>query len=210
MGLLHNGTHYSNLTLLGGYYGGLQNFAGTSRDSVSLARTFHNSRLAFPAGYYRASFLLPLKDGGIASSRFAQGLGAAWASIEAKGNLAETLQITLPTEYANLAAGVNLFANDFVMLSVVGNPLAKGKMQARVSIGALPSAEDTMYAVMGKKIDGDYTVEQALKILLAVAAGKSVVDTNMGTVVFRNASDTKDVLSADMDGVSRETIVLTP
>jgi hypothetical protein len=210
MGLLHNGTHYSNLTLLGGYYGGLQNFAGTSRDSISLARTFHNSRLSFPAGYYRASFLLPLKSGGIASSRFAQGLGAAWASIEAKGNLVETLQIELPASYANLAGGRNLAVNEVISVTVTADPIAKGRMAARVSIGAVPSADDVMYAILGRPIDGGYTLEQTLKILLSVAAGKTVIDTNMSTVTFRNLADDKNVIVADMDGSARETIVLNP
>ena len=210
MGLLHNGTHYSNLNLLGGIYGGLQNFAGTSRDSVSLARTFHNSKLSFPAGYYRASFLLPLKSGDIASSRFAIGTGAAWASIEGKGNLVQTLQITLPAEYANLAAGRNLAVDEKIVVTVTGDPVAKGKMLATVKIGFAPSADDVMYAIMSRTIDGGLTLEQTLKILLSVAAGKTLVDTNLSTVTFRDVSDTKNVIVADMNGSERESLIINP
>ena len=210
MGLLHNGTHYSNLNLLGGIYGGLQNFAGTSRDSVSLARTFHNSKLSFPAGYYRASFLLPLKSGDIASSRFAIGTGAAWASIEGKGNLVQTLQITLPAEYANLAAGRNLAVNEQITITVTGDPVAKGKMLATVKIGFAPSADDVMYAVMGRPIDGGLTLEQTLKILLSVAVGKTDINTETTTVTFRNVSDDKNVVVAEMIGSERANITLNP
>lgn len=209
MGLLHNGSHFSNLTLLAGPYGGLQTFAGTSRDSVSLARTFHNSRLSFPAGYYRASFLLPLKDGGIASSRFAQGIGAAWAAIEATGNLVETLQIEIPASYANLAAGRNLASNEVISVTVSGDTIARGRMAARVSIGAVPSADDVMFAVMGRPIDGGFTVEQALKVLLAVAVGKTNIETVPETVVtFRNVADTKDVVTATMVGSERANVII--
>ena len=210
MGLLHNGSHYSNLTLLAGAYGGLQTFAGTSRDSVSLARTFHNSRLSFPAGYYRASFLLPLKDGGIASSRFAQGLGAAWASIFGVGNLVKTLTIEIPAAYANLAAGRNLSANELIEIIVSASPQSKGKMQARVSIGAVPSADDVMYAVMGRPIDGGLTFEQALKVLLSIAVGKTDINTETTTVTFRNVSDDKNVVVAAMSGSERANVTLNP
>lgn len=208
MGLLINGTHYSNLTLLGGIYGGLQNFAGTSKDSVSLARTFHNSKLAFPAGYTRASFLLPLKDGGIASSRFAIGTGAAYGEITGKGQLAKTLTIEIPTTLANLAAGRNLSANEQIVVTVAADPLAKGKLTARVSIGAVPSADDVMYAIMGRPIDGALTVEQALKILLSVAAGKTSIDADNAVVKFRNVADTKDVVTAQMSGSERQTTTI--
>lgn len=210
MGLLTNGSHYSNLTLLAGAYGGLQTFSSNSRDSISLARTFKNSRLSFPAGYTRASFLLPLKDGGIASSRFAVGTGAALGTIKGAGVLSQTLTILLPTSLANLAAGRNLAANEQITIAVTADPVAKGRMIATVSIGSRPSSEDIMYTIMGREIEAGLTLEKTLKILLAVAAGKTEIDTGMGTVTFRNVADNKDVIVAEMNGSARESIILNP
>ena len=124
--------------------------------------------------------------------------------------LRQTLQITLPAEYANLAAGRNLAVNEQITITVTGDPIAKGKMLATVKIGFAPSADDVMYAVMGRPIDGGLTLEQTLKILLSVAVGKTDINTETTTVTFRNVSDDKNVVVAEMIGSERANITLNP
>jgi hypothetical protein len=57
-------------------------------------------------------------------------------------------------------------------------------------------------------IESGYTAEQILRILVAVAAGKT--DITGAQVTFRNLGDTKDVVVADMTGSERTTVTLDP
>lgn len=60
-------------------------------------------------------------------------------------------------------------------------------------------------------IESGYTATEVLRILLAVAAGKTnIVDLGGGTatVTFRNQADTKDRVTADMTGSERTTIAI--
>jgi hypothetical protein len=62
-------------------------------------------------------------------------------------------------------------------------------------------------------IESGYTATEVLRILLAVAAGKTdIVDTGSGTatVTFRDVNDTKNRVSAEMTGSERTTITLNP
>jgi hypothetical protein len=62
-------------------------------------------------------------------------------------------------------------------------------------------------------IESGYTAEEVLRILLAVAAGKTVIVDNGGgsaTVTFRDIADTKDRVEAEMTGSERTTITLDP
>ena len=60
-------------------------------------------------------------------------------------------------------------------------------------------------------IEGAYTAEDVLKILLAVAAGKTTITPGSGetaTVVFRDVNDSADRLTASMDGSERTDVIL--
>ncbi len=66
-------------------------------------------------------------------------------------------------------------------------------------------------AVMSSVVEGTYTVEDVLKILVAVAAGKtSITDLGGGTatVQFRDLSDAVNRVAAGMVGSERATIAL--
>ena len=60
-------------------------------------------------------------------------------------------------------------------------------------------------------IEPNITMQETLRILLAVAAGKTTI-TNLGggqaTVVFRDTNDTKDRVTASVDGSERTAITL--
>lgn len=60
-------------------------------------------------------------------------------------------------------------------------------------------------------VESGVTMQQALRILLAVAAGKTdIIDLGGGlaTVVFRDTNDTKNRLTANMTGSERTTVTL--
>lgn len=66
-------------------------------------------------------------------------------------------------------------------------------------------------ATMTSLVEAGITVEETLRILLAVAAGKTAI-TDLGgglaTVVFRDSNDTKNRVNASMDGSERTSVTL--
>lgn len=73
------------------------------------------------------------------------------------------------------------------------------------------SPENLAAAVMSSVVDGTYTVEDVLKILAAVAAGKTTINDLGGgaaEVVFRNLTDALDRVQADMTGSERAAVTL--
>jgi hypothetical protein len=75
------------------------------------------------------------------------------------------------------------------------------------------SPQNLAAAVWGSIIEAGYSAEDLLKILAAVAAGKSDI-TDLGggsaTVVFRDVNDTADRVTATMTGSERTTVVIDP
>ena len=65
-------------------------------------------------------------------------------------------------------------------------------------------------ALMSYAVEGQYTLQDILQVLAAVAAGKTsiVADGNGGaTVVFRSIDDTSDTVTATMSGSERTSII---
>lgn len=77
----------------------------------------------------------------------------------------------------------------------------------------LQATDLTGSATMSALVESGITVEEVLRILLAVAAGKTAI-TDLGgglaTVKFRDTNDTKDRLTASMTGSERTTVTLDP
>ena len=75
----------------------------------------------------------------------------------------------------------------------------------------LQATDLTGSATMSALVESGITVEEVLRILLAVAAGKTAI-TDLGgglaTVVFRDTNDTKDRVTASMDGSERTSVTL--
>lgn len=73
------------------------------------------------------------------------------------------------------------------------------------------SPEGLANAVWQKSIDGPITGEEILRVLAAVAAGKTTIDDLGGgaaTVVFRNLTDALDRVTADMQDSERVDVTL--
>ncbi len=83
---------------------------------------------------------------------------------------------------------------------------AKAFMEATAGGPDPLSPQGLANAVWERAVDAGYTAEEILRILAAVAAGKT--DIAGSTVTFRDLGDTKDRLVASMTGSERTTITI--
>lgn len=104
------------------------------------------------------------------------------------------------------AVGISTASSPNSLLSVLVKLGAIGK------IGELSQA-DVTGAVLEEEIEDGLTMRQALRILLAVAAGKTTINDLGGgaaEVTFRDINDLLDRVVADMAGSERTTVTLDP
>lgn len=74
------------------------------------------------------------------------------------------------------------------------------------------TATDLQNAILGKVADGTYTIEDLLKIMAAIMAGKTTITDlggGMATVTFRNLADTINKVVADMDHSKRTNLTIS-
>ena len=87
-------------------------------------------------------------------------------------------------------------------------PKATARAGALIRVGAL-SQDDVTGAVLESPVEPGVTLRQAIRALLAVAAGKTDI-TDLGggaaTVKFRDVNDTKDRVTATMAGSERTAV----
>ena len=105
------------------------------------------------------------------------------------------------------AAGTLVFVQDNADLG------ALAYMEASAGGPTPLSPEGLANAVWQKTIDGPVTGEEILRVLAAVAAGKTTIaDLGGGaaTVVFRNLTDALDRVTADMQDSERIDVTLIP
>lgn len=89
--------------------------------------------------------------------------------------------------------------------------LGVANLEADISPFTPLSPESLANAIMNKTIEGSYTFEQCMRLLTAVAAGKTtIVDLGGGlaTVTFRDINDTQDRVEADMSNSERTNVTL--
>lgn len=90
--------------------------------------------------------------------------------------------------------------------------LAKASMSASIIVtGDVLNTANVADAVWDALAAGNYSYADLLRILAAVAAGKTtIVDLGggMATVTFRDVNDTKNAVVADMDGSERTDVTL--
>lgn len=109
----------------------------------------------------------------------------------------------------DLLASINGSAS--ISISVLCSILGYGYMVGNADISAQPTAADIAGEFFATMVDGTYTMRDVLKILAAVAAGKTTI-TDLGggsaTVNFRDLSDTKNTVSASMTDSERTDVTL--
>lgn len=161
-----------------------------------------------PAGYRPpASFVMPIKDGGISSFTTAgqsttaaaiQGRGALVAS--AAGQATTAMNAFLTASRTASAAGLTTTA------AVIA---AYGRIAASLSIGAQPSATDIAQAVLGGVvIEGNLNLRQLMRAMAAVLLGESTG----GNTTFKAANNdavTRVAGIVDASG-NRTSVTLTP
>lgn len=143
--------------------------------------------------------------------------GSGEASISLTGSadligtalIAGSVGATLDNGTPVLTALADIIANSPVNISGSATARADGFMAGDITPYTTLSPENLATAVKNISIETGYTLGDILKILSAVAAGKTtIVDLGGGnaTVTFRNLGDSLDRLVADMTGSQRTSI----
>lgn len=140
-----------------------------------------------------------------ASAVTANIVGAIQGSATLTGSSAVTAALGAIAGLAAALTGSN---------NVVANITAKGSLSADIdSTGSVLTTANVGDAVWKALCEGALTYEDVMRILLAVAAGKTTI-TDLGggdaEVVFRDQADTKDRVFAEMTGSERTNVVLDP
>jgi hypothetical protein len=132
--------------------------------------------------------------------------GGLAGALDAAGST--TFTFTVAT--ATLGAIIDATASTTLTFSTTATPKALGNMEGDISPFTELSPENLAQAVANLEIDGTYTLSDILKILVAVAAGKSDIDTAGPdpVVTFRDLNDTLDRITATMAGSERATVTI--
>ena len=139
------------------------------------------------------------------------GSGALSAAIV--GKLEAVAALTASGDLtAALGAMAGLLASLTGNSSMSANLIAKAFMSAGISVtGELLSTSNVGDAVFNTIMEAGFSYGDAVRILTAVAAGKTTIVPGAGataTVTFRDVNDTKDRVVADMDGSERLDVTL--
>lgn len=138
---------------------------------------------------------------------------------------------------ADLAALEEVIASFFGEGSFTADALMYEVISALFDAGSRPSARDIAWETwmlnlslisdpnsaafklnnlgdpFSSNIEGSLDARDAMKILLAIAAGKTIIVNNGGgsaTVTFRDTTDAIDRVVADMTGSNRTNVTITP
>lgn len=150
-----------------------------------------------------ASAQLIVSAAGAATVTFS-GTGSLSGALAAVG--AATVTFTVPTP--TLGAVVDAIGAAAIAWSATGAVTAKGWLVTDTSPSVDLSPATLAAAVWAEVLESGLDAADVMRLLLAVAAGKTdIVGT---TVTFRDVDDTKDRVTATMTGSERTTIVLDP
>ena len=168
-------------------------------------RGFNNEDASLPNGINNETALqMPVNTGGKLEAQMTGDAGF-FGSIQGAGVLSATL-----TGESDVFPAANTAAMGYATLTGINtttaNLRAVGRMSAVLDAGARPSAFDIAQEILGSATEGTVTVRQALRLLLAVLAGK-VSGAGTGTVVFRDVNDTKNRVTATVDSNGNRTSV---
>jgi hypothetical protein len=148
---------------------------------------------------------------------YGQGAGAMVtqgesAVVAGMAGYAQANQVTTATSSMPLAKATRLVNSPAVIQGAGSVPQALPKARARpsavIQVNQL-SQDDVTGAVLESAIEDGMTLRQALRVLLAVAAGKTdIADLGGGaaTVTFRDVNDTKNRVVATMSGSERTAV----
>jgi hypothetical protein len=143
--------------------------------------------------------------------------GSATATWTLSGTLAAAVgltgasSITFTVGPTTLGAIIDALGTSPVTFVGSATVRATGNLAGDITPFTTLSPENLAQKVWQYVLEAGYSAEECVRILTAVAAGKTDI-TNLGggnaTVVFRDLGDTKDRVDADMTGSERTTITL--
>ena len=198
--LLNNCGYFDGLSFLGGAQNG---YKRQNRSHVKNGLTFDSKITSVPTGYFTNGIKFPISYGGIG----ARLTGTAQANVDmnAVGNVSADLSGQGVVIYGNLAGGYNMGATINGVGSLETDIDATAKIGAMVRIGANPSADDVVYALLDTPTGNvdNLTLRQTLQVMLSVMAGKTTIDTENAIVKFRDMEDTQDRVTVQMSGSER-------
>jgi len=178
--------------------------------SIAIQRATLNETSSTPDGYRmpKAPLIYPLSNGGVAG-RISNTFDVS-ANIIGDGYIIGDATIVFTVSSSgDLLASIN--GNATVTFIVLCDILGYGYMTGNADISAQPTAADIAGEFFATMIDGTFTMRDVLKILAAVNAGKTTI-TDLGgglaTVNFRDISDTKNTVVADMTNSERTDVTL--
>lgn len=190
-----------------------------------------------PYGYNGLNgWLLPVQPGGFIRATLS-GSSNFLATISSIANMVATLS-GVGTLNPGINVAYNMYCTMIGEGNLTPDLKAKAWMWATMDAGARPSAFDIVQEILnaqssqynnpntiGEKINNSgssgnpwteviesgLTAGEVMKIIASVLAGKTII-TDLGegnaTIVFRDVNDTKDVLTANMEGSERTNIEL--
>ncbi len=163
-----------------------------------------------PSGYRipKSPLIFPIENGGLAGR--ITNVFYVGCYLIGDGYMVADSTITFTVSASgDLLASINGSAS--ISISVLCSILGYGYMVGNADISAQPTAADIAGEFFATMVDGTYTMRDVLKILAAVAAGKTTI-TDLGggsaTVNFRDLSDTKNTVSASMTDSERTDVTL--
>lgn len=214
MALLQNGSLFSAepITMIGGsdYASNITPWCNTGGKFLNIyfGDSHFDAFLGFPPDI--VAWIMPIEEGGLFTNiGVIIGIGSAVAPL-IKGILISTTNM--------LGSGTMSYqsARDMIAAIIGGGNISladlqdgKAWLEANINIGAIPSSTDNAYAILESLIDGPYTLQDVLKIIAAVNAGK--ISGGPDEPIFRNMTDISNVVSGtvDSDG-NRTNVVLNP
>jgi hypothetical protein len=130
--------------------------------------------------------------------------GALALTIALGGNGAATI-----TGAGGLSMIVPFDGNAAAVLTAAADLRGRLSLAGDITPFTTLSPENLAAAVGGIEIDGAYTLTEVLRLLVAVAAGKTDIDTSGPDPIirFRDLNDIKDRITATMTGSERATVV---
>ena len=177
------------------------------RNPIAFRTLWDSDYIAFPAGWRQGALIPPMRDGGIAAkltgdadlSAGINGLG------DASGAVTGTASISVAAYGLTglKQAAANVTGTGTISAAING----RGSMSATINVSQLTDA-DVNGAVLDALIEDGVSLKEALRLLLAVAAGKTDINTSgpNPVVTFRDVNDTKDRIVATMSGSERASI----
>lgn len=207
--ILSNGTTVQ-LRVFGGTLGAQalkQGLAGRIRMSNA---QFHGLDKSWPEGYQSVlrALVPPFEESGQVASRILLDLDMT-AVLSGRANMAAsgTLDVDM-TANANVRS--NAYATIAVDVDMTAAMRAAGNLSAVFDLVGRPSAVDISQEVWnGFVVEDGLSGAEVLRVLLAVAAGKTNIVPGSPTVVtFRDQLDTKNRVRAEMTASERDAVTI--